>query len=161
VVQPSVEQDVLRLAMIDRHGKGTGIGLGFVQGFGLRSGAIASTVNAVCENIVIVGVDPADIVLAANRLAAAGGGKIVVDGGEVRSLVELPILGLLADEPLDSVLAKFDGAFAEIRRLGCELTSPFSTLEFCFACGEIGDIKLSEEGLVQVVPPERLDVVLA
>jgi adenine deaminase len=159
-VQPSIDADVLRLAMVDRHGKGTGIGLGFVQGFGLQSGAIGSSVNAVCENIVIVGVNADDMAVAANRLTEVGGGKIVVDGGEVLSLVELPLLGLLAEEPLADVIKEFDEAFTQIRRLGCTLKSPFSQLEFCFACGEIGDIKLSEEGLVRVVPPERLEVLL-
>ncbi len=156
----SIDEDVLHLAMIDRLAKGTGIGRGFVQGFGLRSGAIATTVNAVCENIAIVGTNPADMALAANRLAEVGGGKIVVSEGEVRALVELPILGLLAEAPLDDVMAKFDAAFAAIRELGCAFQSPFSQLEFCFACGEIGEIKLSEEGLVQVDPPMRLSVVV-
>jgi adenine deaminase len=114
----------------------------------------------VCENIAIVGTNPADMALAANRLAEVGGGKIVVSEGEVRALVELPILGLLADAPLDDVMAKFDAAFAAIRELGCTFQSPFSQLEFCFACGEIGEIKLSEEGLVQVDPPTRLSVVV-
>jgi adenine deaminase len=160
-IHAAVEDDVLHLAMLDRHGKGTGIGLGFVHGFGLRRGAIASSVNAVCENIVVVGTDPEDMALAANRLAEVGGGKIVVAGGEVLALVELPVLGLLANAPLDEVMAGFDQVFAAIRGLGCPLKSPFSQLEFSFACGEIGDIKLSEEGLVRVHPPERLDVVVA
>jgi adenine deaminase len=160
VLTPSLDDDVLLLAMVDRHGKGTGAGVGFVQGFGLKRGAIASTVNAVCENIVIVGTDAADMAVAANTLAEAGGGKVVVADGEVLSLVNLPVLGLIAEAPLDEVMAAFDGAFAAIRSLGCALRSPFSQLEFCFACGEIGDIKLSEEGLVRVHPPERLSVVL-
>ncbi len=160
VLPAAIDDDVLHLAMIDRLGKGTGVGLGFVQGFGLRSGAIATTVNAVCENIAIVGTNPADMAIAANRLAEVGGGKIVVADGEVVALVELPILGLLADAPLDEVMLRFDAAFRAIRELGCTLASPFSQLEFCFACGEIGEIKLSEEGLVNVDPPTRLDVVV-
>jgi adenine deaminase len=160
-IQASVPDDVLHLAMVDRHGKGTGVGLGFVHGFGLERGAIASSVNAVCENIVIVGTDAADMAIAANRLAEAGGGKVVVADGQVLSLVELPVLGLLADAPLDEVMRSFEQIFAAIRALGCDLQSPFSQLEFAFACGEIGDIKLSEEGLVRVHPPERLDVVVA
>jgi adenine deaminase len=146
--------------MVDRHDKGTGIGAGFVQGFGLRSGAIASSVNAVCENLVIVGTNPHDMAFAANRLAEVGGGKVVVEHGEVVALVELPLLGLLAEEPLDSVMAKFDPAFEAISALGCELQNPFSQLEFCFACGEIGEIKLSEEGLVRTDPPRKVEVIV-
>jgi adenine deaminase len=160
VVQPDLERDVLQLAMIDRFGKGTGIGVGFVQGFNLRGGAIASSVNAVCENLVVVGTNPTDMAVAVNHLAEIGGGKIVVEDGEVRALVELPLLGLLSEEPLGTVMAKFERAFAAIADLGCELQNPFSQLEFCFACGEIGDIKLSEEGLLLTNPPEKVEVVV-
>jgi adenine deaminase len=160
VVEPDIERDVLQLAMIDRFGKGTGIGVGFVQGFNLRGGAIASSVNAVCENLVVVGTNPTDMSVAANHLAEIGGGKIVVEDGEVRALVELPLLGLLSEEPLGTVMAKFERAFATIADLGCELQNPFSQLEFCFACGEIGDIKLSEEGLLLTNPPEKVEVIV-
>jgi adenine deaminase len=153
--------DVLPIAMIDRFRKGTGVGLGFVQGFGLRRGAIASSVNAVCENLVVVGTNPTDMAIAVNRLAEIGGGKIVVAEGEVVALVELPLLGLLSEDGLDVVMEKFERCFAAIAELGCTLKSPFSQLEFCFACGEIGDVKLSEEGLLKVNPPQRLEVVVA
>jgi adenine deaminase len=161
VLRASIEDDVLPMAMIDRHGKGTGIGHALVQGIGLRRGAIASSVNSVCENLVVVGVDEHDMALAVRRLAEIGGGKIVVADGEVLALVELPILGLLSDDPLDVFSRKFDTAFAAIRRLGCRLDSPFSTLEFCCACGEIGDIRLSEEGLVVVPTASRVELVVA
>ncbi len=159
-VPADVEADVLLLAMIDRFGKGTGMGLGFVQGFKLRRGAIASTANAVCENIVIVGTSPTDMAVAANHLASIGGGKVVVDGGSVAAAVELPVCGLLTEDPMDQVMGKFDRAFAAIADLGCPLKNPFSQLEFCFACGEIGDIKLSEEGLLLIDPPQKVDVVV-
>lgn len=161
VLRACVDDDVLPMAMIDRHGKGTGIGHGLVQGIGLRRGAIASSVNAVCENLVVVGTNPEDMALAVNRLAEIGGGKIVVCDGEVLALVELPVFGLLSDDPLDVVSAKFDAAFAAIRELGCSLDSPFSTLEFCCACGEIGDLRLSEEGLVVVERASRVELVVA
>src|SRR6185312_11255571 len=161
-VQADIERDVLLLAMIDRFGKGTGIGLGFVQGFQLRDGAIASTANAVCENIVIVGTNPADMAVAANHPAKLGGGKVVVRGGQVLASVGLPICGLLAEDPMEQVMAKFNRAFAAIAELGCPLKNPFSQLEFCFACGEIGNIKLSEEGLLLIHPqPHKVDVVVA
>jgi adenine deaminase len=160
VVQPDLDADVLPLAMVDRFGKGHGAGAGFVQGFKLTKGAIASTVNAVCENLVAVGASTSDMAIAMNHLAEIGGGKIVVVDGEIVALVELPLLGLLSEEPLDTVTAKFDKAFEAIAELGCPLRNPFSQLEFCFACGEIGDIRLSDEGLLRVNPPERLEVVV-
>jgi adenine deaminase len=161
VVSGDIAADVLPLAMIDRFGKGTGIGLGWVQGFRLQTGAIASTANAVCENIVIVGTNPADMAIAANHLASLGGGKVVVRDGEVVASVGLTICGLLTEEPMADVMAKFGRAFEAIAELGCTLKNPFSQLEFCFACGEIGDIKLSEEGLLLIHPePRKVDVVV-
>ena len=160
MVLADIDGDVLLLAMIDRFGKGTGTGLGFVQGFHLKNGAIASTANAVCENIVIVGTNPADMAVAANHLAKIGGGKVVVKDGKVVASVGLPICGLMAEEPLKEVMAKFDGAFEAIAELGCPLKNPFSQLEFCFACGEIGNIKLSEEALLVFDPDPRKVAVL-
>ncbi len=145
-----VERDVLPLAMVDRFGKGTGIGLGFVQGFKLKDGAIASSVNAVCENLVAVGTNAADMAIAMNYLVQIGGGKVVVRRGKPIAVVELPLLGLISEDPLAVVLEKFNKAFAAIAELGCDLASPFSQLEFSFACGEIGELKLSEEGLIRI-----------
>jgi adenine deaminase len=161
IVQPDVERDVLQIAMVDRLGKGTGIGLGFVTGFGLRRGAFATSVNAVCENVLVVGTDADDMAFAVNELARVGGGKIVVADGEVLALVELPLLGLLSEDPTAVVTSKFERAFDQIRQLGCELASPFSQLEFSGACGEIGDLKISDEGLARVNPPEKVDVIVS
>jgi adenine deaminase len=160
-VLPDIEHDILSIAMVDRFQKGTGIGLGFVQGFKLQRGAIASSVNAVCENVVIVGTNPEDMALAANHLADIGGGKGVVAEGRVVATVELPILGLLSEDRLNVVMEKFAAAFKAIDELGCTLHNPFSTLEFCFACGEIGEIKLSEEGLLLITPPHKVEVVVS
>jgi adenine deaminase len=162
VIQPDLAEDVLPLAMVDRFRKGgERIGVGFVEGFGLERGAIASTVNAVCENLVAVGTNTEDMAVAMNHLAEIGGGKIVVVEGEVVALVELPLLGLLSADPLNETIAKFDRALSEITRLGCTLRNPFSQLEFCFACGEIGDLRLSDEGLLHVDPPEKVDLIVA
>jgi adenine deaminase len=161
-VPADLKKDVLLLAMIDRFGKGTGIGLGFVQGFTLTKGAIASTANAVCENIVIVGTNADDMAAAANHLASIGGGKVVVVGGKVVASVALPICGLMPEASLKAVMADFDHAFKSIADLGCPLKNPFSQLEFCFACGEIGNIKLSEEGLLVFDPdPRKVEVLVA
>ncbi len=159
-IDADVDRDILLLAMIDRLGKGTGIGLGFVTGFNLKKGAFASTANAVCENIVIVGTNPEDMAVAANHLVEIGGGKVAVEDGDVVASVGMPLLGLHAEEPLEKVSLGFEALFSQIARMGCDLPSPFSQLEFCFACGEIGDLKLSEEGLVRVDPPEKVDVLV-
>jgi adenine deaminase len=162
VIGADLDNDVLPLAMVDRFEKGPGrIGVGFVQGFTLKKGAIASTVNAVCENLIAVGASTSDMAIAMNKLAEIGGGKIVVVDGEVVALAELPLLGLLSEDRLETVTEKFDRAFAEIAGLGCQLKNPFSQLEFSFACGEIGDLRLSDEGLLRVNPPEMVDLIVA
>ena len=109
-IEADIDRDILLLAMVDRLGKGTGIGLGFVTGFKLRNGAFASTANAVCENIVIVGTNPADMAVAANHLTAIGGGKVAVENGEVVASVGLPLLGLHAEEPLEKGHHELRGA---------------------------------------------------
>jgi adenine deaminase len=159
-IMPDLERDVLPLAMIDRFQKGTGIGAGFAQGFQLRRGAMASTVNAVCENLVVAGTNFEDMALACNRLIEIGGGFIVVADGKVLALVELPLLGLMNMDPLSVAMAKFDKLFAAVRDLGCTLSNPFMSLEFSFAAAGVPDVKLSDEGLVRMLPPERLSLVV-
>ena len=100
MVRPHLEDDTLILAIAHRFQKGPDrIGLRFVRGFHLKAGAIASSANSVCQNLVAVGTNPGDIALAFNRLAEVGGGKVIVRDGEVLGLVELALLGLLSEDP--------------------------------------------------------------
>lgn len=160
VVQPNQSRDILRISMIDRHGETWEIGNGFVNGFNLKRGTIASSVNAVCENIVVVGTNTEDMAFAANHLAKIGGGKLVIADGKILAQVELPLCGLVSDEPLDKMIKKFNKAYDEIRKFGCQLTHPFSTLEFCCTCGEIGKIKIFQGGLIDTEKPAKVSVVL-
>lgn len=160
-VEPDLGRDILPLAMIDRFEKGTGHGSGFVSGFSLRAGAIGSTVNAVCENLVVVGASYEDMACAANVLVEAGGGFVVVEDGEVQALVELPVLGLINDEPLASAMPKFGRLFEAIRALGCPMVSPLVAFEFSFVCPGVPGLKLSDEGLIRIHEQRRVDVVLA
>src|SRR5207302_1841960 len=98
---------------------------------------IASSVNAVCENLIVVGTNTSDMAIAVNHLAEVGGGKIAIADGEILALAELKLLGLLSDDPLEVMMQKFDKTLEVIVQLGCTLWSPFSQLEFCCACGEI------------------------
>jgi adenine deaminase len=161
VVQPDVANDILRIAMVDRHGKTGNIGNGFISGFRLKKGAVASSVNAVCENIVVVGANNHDMAIAANHLAVIGGGKVVVVDGEIVAQIELPLLGLLSEDPLRIVVQKFEKAYLELKKLGCTLTSPFATLEFSCACGEIGKLKIFDGGYIDAEKIEKVDVLRA
>jgi len=143
------EQDILKLAVVERH-RGTGnVGLGLVQGFGLRQGALASSVAHDSHNIVVVGVDEADMQVAVERLIALGGGLVVAAGGAVHAEVPLPVAGLMSPEPLAMVAGRHRRATAAARELGCRLDDPFMALSF-LALPVIPELKLTDEGLVDV-----------
>lgn len=166
VLEADLEGDALLLVMVDRFDKGPfngarRIGRGFVHGFQLKTGAMASSANSVCENLVAVGTNTGDIAVAFNRLAEVGGGKVIVRDGKVLALVEMPLLGLHSEDSAETVNEKFAQAFKAIKALGCPLKNPFSQLEFCFASGEMGNIKLSDEGLLLMAGrPEKVSVLV-
>jgi adenine deaminase len=142
-------RDLLKIAVVERH-LGTGrIGLGFVRGFGLRSGALASTVAHDAHNVVVVGVKDDDMLRAVRRLSDTGGGVVVVDSGIVKAELKLPIAGLLSDAPLDEVISSSNSCLAAARALGCELPSPFQTMAF-LALSVIPSLKITDRGLVDV-----------
>jgi adenine deaminase len=149
------ERDLAKIAVIERH-LGTGrIGLGFVRGFGLRSGALASTVAHDAHNIVVVGMDDHDMARAVARLADLGGGVVVVEDRGTRAELPLPVAGLLSTAPLAEVVAASRACVEAARALGCTLTSPFQSLAF-LALSVIPELKITDRGLVDV---ERFELV--
>jgi adenine deaminase len=143
------KRDLAKIAVIERH-LGTGrAGLGFVRGFGLERGAIASTVAHDAHNVVVVGMNDASMAAAVRRLANRGGGIVVVDGAEVLAELPLPVAGLLSDAPLDEVVAASRAVIEAARSLGCELDAPFQHLAF-LALSVIPSLKLTDRGLVDV-----------
>jgi adenine deaminase len=142
-------QDLAKIAVVERH-LGTGrVGLGFVRGFGLQRGAIASTVAHDAHNVVVVGMNDASMAAAVRRLANRGGGIVVVDGAEVVAELPLPVAGLLSDAPLEEVVAQSHAVVAAARELGCTLDAPFQHLAF-LALSVIPSLKLTDQGLVDV-----------
>jgi adenine deaminase len=143
------ERDIAKIAVVERH-LGTGrIGLGFVRGFGLRSGALASTIAHDAHNIVVVGVDDGDMARAVTRLAELGGGEVVVESRGVRAELPLPVAGLLSDAPVEEVIPASRGCVEAAERLGCTLEAPFQTMSF-LALSVIPSLKLTDRGLVDV-----------
>src|ERR671930_242495 len=141
--------DLAKIAVAERH-LGTGrIGLGFVRGSGLQRGALASTVAHDAHNIVVVGLDDGDMAAAVQRLAELGGGIAVVDGGEVRAELPLPVAGLLADAPLAEVIDRSLACNDAARDLGWSGATPFLTLAF-LALSVIPSLKITDRGLVDV-----------
>jgi adenine deaminase len=142
-------RDLAKIAVVERH-LGTGrVGLGFVRGFGLQRGALASTVAHDAHNVVVVGMNDASMAAAVRRLANRGGGIVVVDGADVLAELPLPVAGLLSDAPLEEVVAASRAVVEAARSLGCELDSPFQHLAF-LALSVIPSLKLTDRGLVDV-----------
>lgn len=150
-VEPDLRQDILKFAMVDRYDRWEKVAVGFIQGFGLKDGAIGSTYNPLYENILLVGTNDWDMLVAANRVAELGGGFVAVRNGQVVGQLELPLFGLLYDGSLESATRKMESLYRAVRDMGCRLrTGPFHTLAFMAVCGEIGHLKLGHEGLFDV-----------
>ena len=142
-------QDLAKIAVVERH-LGTGrVGLGFVRGFGLQRGAIASSVAHDAHNVVVVGMNDASMAAAVRRLANQGGGIVAVDGAEVLAELPLPVAGLLTDAPLEEVVERSQALVDAAGRLGCTLEAPFQHLSF-LALSVIPSLKLTDRGLVDV-----------
>jgi len=142
------ENDVLKLSVWERH-RGTGnVGIGFVRGFGIKSGALASTVAHDSHNVIAVGVSDEDIFFAVKRLKELGGGFIVVKNQHELASLPLPIAGLMTDTPVDK-LADLEKELNEsYRRLGGILKNPFMQLSF-LALPVIPKLKLTDYGLIK------------
>jgi adenine deaminase len=142
-------RDLAKIAVIERH-RGTGrIGLGFVRGFGLQAGALASTHAHDAHNLVVVGVDDADMAVAANRLRETGGGQVVVMRGRVLAELPCPIGGLLSDLPFEEVAGRARALEEAAEEIGTTLPSPFMAMSF-LALSVVPELKLTDRGLVDV-----------
>src|SRR5207237_636469 len=142
-------RDLAKIAVVERH-LGTGrLGLGFVRGFGLQRGALASTLAHDAHNVVVVGTSDAAMAFAVRRLANIGGGIVVTDGASVLAELPLPVAGLLSDAPLDEVVARSRALVAAATELGCTLEAPFQHLSF-LALSVIPSLKITDRGLVDV-----------
>jgi adenine deaminase len=147
--------DLAKIAVVERH-LGTGrIGRGFVAGSGLARGALASTVAHDAHNIIVVGVDADDMAQAVTRLGELGGGIVVVDGGDVKAELPLPVAGLLADAPLAEVIVQSLACNDAARALGWSGATPFLTLSF-LGLSVIPSLKITDRGLVDV---DRFEIV--
>ena len=147
--RPDIARDLVKIAVIERHGVNGNRATGFVHGFGLQRGAIASTVCHDHHNIAVVGADYADMALAANRLGQSEGGFVVVEGGRVLAELALPVAGLMSLLSFEEVREKLVGLRAAARGLGVVLEEPF--LQLAFLClPVIPHLKITDMGMVDV-----------
>ena len=147
--RPDLARDLMKIAVIERHGKNGNRATGFVQGFGMQRGAIASTVCHDHHNIAVVGADYADMALAANRLGEIEGGFVVTCAGEVLAELALPVAGLMSLLRFEEVREKLVTLRAAARSLGVVLEEPFLQLAF-LALPVIPHLKITDHGMVDV-----------
>jgi adenine deaminase len=156
VASADPERDLAKMAVVERHKETGRIGLGFVRGFGLRRGALASTHAHDAHNVVVVGVDDDDMAAAANRLREIGGGQVAVADGRVVGEVACPIGGLISDRPVEEVASSVHAIGVAAReQLGATLPSPFMALSF-MALSVVPELKLTDRGLIDV---DRFEIV--
>lgn len=154
-LQPDLAADVIKVAVIERHGKNGNIGRSFVTGFGLKRGAIASSVGHDSHNITVVGASDADMALAVNRLIELGGGFAVADGGRITAELALPLAGLMSLASFEDVARDLHHLRDAARELGCVLPEPFLQVAF-LALPVIPHLKMTDRGLFDV---DRFDFV--
>ena len=145
-----VEYDVLKIAVVERHKSTHHIGIGFLQGYGLKSGAVATSISHDSHNIIVVGTSEADMAAAANRVVELGGGIVVWDGGAVQAVVPLSIAGIMSEEPLVTVNEKLETAKEKAFALGVGRgIDPFMTLSF-MALPVIPSLRITTRGVFDV-----------
>jgi adenine deaminase len=144
-----LSQDIIKVAVIERHGKNGNIAVASVHGFGLKRGAIASSVGHDSHNITVVGADDSDMAVAANRVHALQGGFVVVNDGKVVAELALPVAGLMSLLDFEAVRAKLIPLRAAAKDLGCTLQEPFLQVAF-LPLPVIPHLKITDKGLVDV-----------
>jgi len=149
-VVPDIERDILKLVVVERHKASGNIGLGLVKGFGLKNGALGSSIAHDSHNIVVAGTNDHDIFAAVKEIERLEGGLVAAAGGKTKGSLALPIAGLLSEEPLEAVVSELEGLQKIVAGWGCMLPSPFATLSF-LALAVIPELRLTDKGLVDVV----------
>jgi adenine deaminase len=150
-------RDILKLVVVERHRATGKVGVGFVRGFKLKNGALASSVAHDAHNVVVVGTNDADIVCAIQRLEKLQGGLVAVAGGDVKAELGLPIAGLVSDKPLNEVIKHMADLNAAAHALGSDLAAPFMTLSF-LSLSPIPELKLTDQGLIDAVHLKHTDL---
>jgi adenine deaminase len=143
------KRDLVKIAVLERHHASGRVGLGFATNVGLKRGAFASTVAHDAHNIVVLGVDDADMAACASRLAEIGGGIVIAEGGAAVEELPLPVAGLMSDQPLAFVHERLSSMERRLADMGVTMSAPFMTLSF-LALSVIPELKITDRGLVDV-----------
>lgn len=159
IVVSDVKRDILKIAVVERHHRTGRIGLGLVKGFGFKYGALASSIAHDSHNIIVTGVSDSDMSIAVNTLSKCGGGIVFVGKGKVEAIVELPIAGLLSNEPPEKVAKNLVELRNVCREAGSKLEEPFMTLSI-LALSVIPELRITDKGLFDVVKGRIVNIFL-
>ncbi len=159
MAESNIEDDILKMLVIERHKASGNIGKGFVKGFGIKSGAIASTVAHDSHNMIVIGTNDDDMFKAIKELVKSQGGKVIVQNGQVIAKLELPIAGLMSEESAQTVMEKYENLRKCEKLIGCTLDEPFMTMSF-LSLSVIPELKLTDKGLMDVVKNEFTELFL-
>jgi adenine deaminase len=159
VVHSDLEQDILRMVVVERYGRNGNVGGGFVQGFGLKRGALASSLSVPSNNLVAVGANEDDLWLAVQRLGENQGGLVVISEGRLLAEVLLSFGGIMAAQPFETLIAEVNAAQEVARSLGCGLKQPFFTMAQT-VLSTLPDLGLTDRGLVNSQIGKTVPVVL-
>ena len=153
----NIDNDTLKICVIERHRATGNIGKGFVKGFNLKCGAIASTVAHDSHNMIVIGTNDADMYAAAVALIKCKGGKVVVKDGEVISELPLPIAGLMSDRNFDYVVNKCEELNKTAHSIGCRIEDPFMTMGF-LSLPVIPELKVTDKGVFDTNKFDFIDI---
>jgi len=148
-VQVDLDSDILKIAIVERYGRNGNVAVAFVKGFGLKSGAIATSMSVPANNIVSVGTNDDDILRAVTRLEEFKGGFVVVDNGIVLSEMPFPICGMMSSPPFEAVVRGVEKTQGAARRLGSSLRHPFLTMAHT-VLPTLPELGMTDMGLVNV-----------
>jgi adenine deaminase len=143
------KRDLVKIAVLERHHASGRVGLGFATNVGLERGAFASTVAHDAHNVVVLGVDDADMAACVQRMPEIGGGIVIAEGGRVVEELPLPVAGLMSDQPLAAVHKRMVSMEKRLAGMGVTMSAPFMTMSF-LALSVIPELKITDRGLVDV-----------
>src|SRR5436190_13567390 len=157
-IVPDVERDILKLVVVERHHSTGNVGVGFVRGFKLKSGALGSTVAHDAHNVIVVGTNDADIIRAIEQLQTMQGGQVAVNSGIVLAELSLSIAGLVSRGSLEEVIRSMADLNDAANQMGCDLGVPFMALSF-LSLSPIPELKLTDQGLIDSLNMRTTSVV--
>ncbi|HOG22826.1 MAG TPA: adenine deaminase [Flexilinea sp.] len=158
-IDPQIDRDILKLAVVERYGKNGRVSVALVQGFMLKKGALASSVSHDHHNIVTVGTNDSDMAMAVREIAKMKGGFVACSGGKIIGKLELPLAGLMSVLPAHDVMQQMNDLNSAARSLGVEMAAPFMTLSF-ISLPTVPQLGLTDYGLIDVLGHRLTDLII-